>query len=590
MSALDLERRATPRLRSRSGAPGLAPRWLVALGLGVVVGLVALRGIVPAGAGVYYDDGIYLALAEALADGEGYVYAHLPGAIPGVKYPPAYPAVLAGALQVLPGYPDNLYALKALNALFIGLAAALSFLVFVAAWDVRRSAGPTSAHGDAGVVLPDVPLEKPIARTVVLGVFAAATLLGYTSAQTMTLATVLMSEPLWLVTVFGTLWLAGRRGTSPFLLGLVASTAFLTRSIGVTLIGAVVLAELLAWRPARIGRGRRLGRGGLVTLGAGLPVAAWTAWSRAHAAEVPAPLAGQYGTYGHWFDAALGDDPLARLPEIVGAHWTPLFTNIEMLWVPNASALVASVVLGALGVATLVGLVRVARRNLALALFPLLYLLVVMVWPFEPDRFVYAILPALTLFLATGGLVLAEQARRDLPVWGGPLVAIVAGLLLFNTTAHEVEAHQKRAWSDFQATPAAVFEPLNEWIRDNTEPDAIVAAVLDPHVYWETGRRAVPNSQYRAPNLGSFEGLESTLSAEFEEILAVADVRWVAVVRGEGRAGATMAAFAALHPERARVVFEREVGAYTGQIYEVLPPGEAFPAGEAFAADEADDG
>jgi hypothetical protein len=51
-----------------------------------------------------------------------------------------------------------------------------------------------------------------------------------------------------------------------------------------------------------------------------------------------------------------------------------------------------------------------------------------------------------------------------------------------------------------------------------------------------------------------------------------------------------MAAFAALHPERARVVFEREVGAYTGQIYEVLPPGEAFPAGEAFAADEADDG
>jgi hypothetical protein len=198
-----------------------------------------------------------------------------------------------------------------------------------------------------------------------------------------------------------------------------------------------------------------------------------------------------------------------------------------------------------------------------------------------PDRFVYAILPTLTLFLATGGLVLAQQARRDLPVWGGPLVALIAGLLLFNTTAYEVEAHQKQAWSGFQATPAAVFEPLNEWIRENTGPDAVVAAVLDPHVFWETGRRAVPNSQYRAPNLGSFEGLESTLSAEFEEILAVAHVRWVAVVRGEGRAGATMAAFATLHPDRARVVFEREVGAYTGQIYEVLPPGETFPSGVA---------
>ncbi|MFW6089927.1 MAG: hypothetical protein ACODAB_09245, partial [Gemmatimonadota bacterium] len=299
---------------------------------------------------------------------------------------------------------------------------------------------------------------------------------------------------------------------------------------------------------------------------------------RAHAAEVPAPLAGQYGTYGHWFGAALGDDPFGRLPEIVAAHWAPLITNIEMLWVPNASALVALVVLSALGVATLVGLARVARRNPALALFPLLYLPVVMVWPFEPDRFVYAILPALTLFLATGGLVLAQQARRDLPRWGASLVGIVAALLLFNTAAYEVKAHQKRAWAGFQATPDAVFEPLNEWIRDNTPPDAVIAAVLDPHVYWETGRRTVPNSQYRAPNLGSFEGLEGTLAAEFDEILAVADVRWVAVVRGEGRAGATMAAFAELHPERARVVFEREVGAYTGQIYEVAQPGEAFAA------------
>lgn len=563
------------------GLPRPGPRALVALGVGVVVGLIALRAIVPAGAGVYYDDGIYLALAHALAEGEGYVYAHLPGAIPGVKYPPAYPAVLAAALQVLPEYPDNLNALKALNALFIGLAAALSFLVFVGAWDGRRSGGPTSAHGEAGVVLPDVPQEKAIARPVVLGVFAVATLLGYASAQTMTIATVLMSEPLWLVAGFGTLWLAGRRGTSPLLLGLVASTAFLTRSIGVTLVAAVVLGELFARRPAIggvSGRGGKLRRAGLVALAAALPAAAWTAWSRAHAAEVPEPLAGQYGTYGHWFGAALGDDPLGRLPEIVAAHWTPLITNIEMLWVPNASALVAIVVLGTLGVSAAVGLVRVARRNPALALFPLLYLPVVMVWPFEPDRFVYAILPALTLFLATGGLVLAQQARRDLPRWGGTLVGIVAGLLLFNTTAHQVEAHQKRAWAGFQATPAVVFEPLNEWIRENTRPDAVVSAVLDPHVYWETGRRAVPNSQYRAPNLGSFEGLEGPLAAEFDEILAVADVRWVAVVRGEGRAGATMAAFETLHPERARVVFEREVGAYTAQIYEVLPPGEAFAA------------
>lgn len=548
----------------------------LALALGVLVALLALRGMVPAGAGVYYDDGVYLALARSLADGGGYVYANLPGEIPGVKYPPLYPAVLAAALEVLPAYPDRLGALKALNAALAGLAAGLAFLTFAAAWG---GPGRSRAEDDTrpDVVIPDAEEDRPLGRTVVLVVLFLAALLAWGSAQTMVLATALLSEPLFLALAFGALWMADRRSAHPALVGLLAAAAFLTRGIGIAVVAAVLLAELLR-RGVRMRR--RLKRTAYVALGALPAMAAWFAWSASRADNVPEPLAGQYGSYTDWYGgaAAGGPGPLDRLGEIVAAHWTPFLSNLEMLWIPDAAETTANFVLAALGVVTLVGVVRIGRRNLALALFPVLYLLVVLAWPYEPDRFFYAILPALTLLLAAGGLALAERIRADMPRWGGPAVAVVAGLLLLNSAAYEVEAHARRIWTVFQAAPAAAYAPLNEWIRENTDPDAVVASGLDPHVYWETGRTAVPNFQFLAADYGRYDDAPETLARDFEEIVAETGARWVAVVRGEGKAGATMAAFAELHPDRSRLAFESEAAGVTGEVWEVLPAGGSFGA------------
>jgi len=555
---------------------GSGARILVAVGVGLVVTLLALRGMVPAGAGVYYDDGVYLALAHSLAGGEGYVYANLPGAVPGVKYPPLYPALLAAALEVLPAYPDNLGALKALNALLTGLAAALSLLVFAAGWTAPHAGGT----GDAGasgfarpdVVLPDADRRRSISGSVALGVLAVATLLAYGSAQTMVLATALLSEPLFLVAAFATLGLAGRRNTHPALLGVLAAAAFLVRGIGVAVVGALIAAELLrrGTRPKR--RGKRL-----AWFAAGVlpPVGAWIAWSAARSDAVPEPLAGPYGAYASWY--AAGDASLlARLREVAAAHWTPFLSNLEMLWIPDAAETTANFVLAVLAVVTLVGAVRIARRNLALALFPFVYLLVVVAWPYEPDRFFYAILPALTLLLAAGGLALTERIREDMPRWGAPAAAVVGGVLLFNSVAYEVDVHAQRAWTIFQAAPATAYAPLNDWIRENTAPDAVVASGLDPHVYWETGRTAVPNFQFLAADYGRYDVSAETLARDFERIRAASGARWVAVIRGHGKAGDTMAAFAETHPERSRLAYEAEAAGVTGEVWEVLPPGEAF--------------
>lgn len=561
---------------------GLRPRTLLALGIGLVVALLALRGMVPAGAGVYYDDGIYLALAESLAEGGGYGYANLPGDVPGVKYPPLYPAVLAAAMKLLPAYPDNLGFLKSLNALLMGLAAALSFLVFTAAWAGVGSRPGTAAGSKsaADVVMPKSG-RTPVRWGIVLAAFAVTALLGYGSAQSMVLATALLSEPLFLALSFAALWLSRDRSVHPAIVGLLAAGAFLTRGIGLAVVVAVLAAELfrrgVRWK-------RRVRRLALLALGALPPAAAWLLWSGANADTVPAPFVGQYGSYTEWY-AAGTNDLFGRIAEIAAAHWLPFRANLEMLWIPDAGRGAATFVLVVLGLATLVGVVRIARRNLALAVFPFVYLAIVLAWPYEPDRFFYAIIPTLTLLLAAGVLALTERIREDLPRWGAPSVLVVAGVLLLNSLIYEIEGHANRAWGVFQAAPAAAYAPLNAWIRENTDPGAVVASGLDPHVYWETGQKAVPNFQFLAEEYGrgsgddTRQGRDATREAlvdDFEEILRVSGARWVTVIRGEGKAGATMAAFAEAHSERSRLAFEEEVAGVTGEVWEVLPPGEIF--------------
>ena len=60
----------------------------------VVLAVLALTRGAAMPVGVFYDDGIYVDLARALAAGSGYHHLALPGAPAGVHYPPLYPAWL----------------------------------------------------------------------------------------------------------------------------------------------------------------------------------------------------------------------------------------------------------------------------------------------------------------------------------------------------------------------------------------------------------------------------------------------------------------------------------------------------------------
>ncbi len=537
----------------------------IALSLAVVVALVTAGSQARVGAGVYYDDGVYLALGRALAEGHGYVYSNLPEPVPGVKYPPAYPITVAAAWKVLSSYPENLRALKGLNALFIGAAAAVTFLLFA---------------------------EGGRRRLVILGLVTA---FAYLTVPTLSVSTVLLSEPLFMLFCMLALLAAGRAlggarrlpgypagattesvpvgGTgSALAAGLLAALGFLTRTVGLTLVATVVVALLLR---------RRFRAAALAGAAALIPSAAWVVWSSLRAGDVPGAIAGQYGAYGMWLSTGSGAEsgagPLRRFGEIATANWGPFIDTLEFVWIPRSPSIASGFILLVLAAAAVYGAARVARRNLALALFPAAYLILVFVWPYEPYRFFYAMLPILTLLVAEGLFEGLPRLRQDLPRWGLPVAVVAGGILGLNTLEYQVRGHVNRAWESSQTIPASAYAPLNNWIRTETEPGTIIASGLDPYIHWETGRPTLPSWEFLADDYGRYDRTPEVLSAGLDSILTRFRPAYVALVRGENKAAATLEAFAALHPERALKVFESEGVAFPGVIYRVAAPGEVIP-------------
>ena len=513
------------------------------------VSSVTMWAQIPVGAGTYYDDGVYLALAQSLAEGDGYTYANLPGAVPGVKYPPLFPSVLAAGWKVFSTYPNNLGPLRGLNAVIMGLAAGLVFLLFA----------PGSRR-----------------RTLVM---AAVAVFGFLSIPSLSISTVLISEPLFLFTASAAL-LASQRLTRTgrsdeallltqsvrpgpsnamaLVVGGLAAATFLSRSLGLAAVGAVVIAALL-----RSGARTAI----VVMVAAALPSTAWLAWSQLRAAAVPDGVLGQYGSYFGWLGSESTGGSWEALGRIGRAHWPPLVETLQFVWIPRSPNLGVYVVLTMAAVALVVGLRSVWRRNPALALFIPLYMAIVFAWPYEPYRFYYAVLPFVHLIVAEGALAGVRRFRLEFPSWGMPVAALAGLVLLLNTLSYQLHGFASKAWASPQTIPAAAYNPLAAWIRANTPPDAVIASGLDPYLYWETGRKAVPNSDFSPSDYGAYDRRAEWLAAGFDRIRDSFDPSYVAVIEGDYKASHALDAYLELHPERLEKVYETEGLPNTGVIY-----------------------
>ncbi|MGQ0766512.1 MAG: hypothetical protein ACT4OZ_12695 [Gemmatimonadota bacterium] len=491
--------------------------------LGVSASAFALWAIGPWPAGVFQDDGIYVVLAKSLATGEGYRFLNLPGAPAAAHYPPAYPAFLALLWKVWPAFPANLTLFKVANAVLLGVAAWLAYGF------ARARAGLGARSAVAGV-----------------GLFAVC-------APLVLLTVMVLSEPLFLVCLFPVLLLCERSAESDSardaaLAGAAVGLLSLVRTLG------IFAAPLLLLMLCRRGRWRAA-LAAAVALGAVL--LPWQLWVNAHEAVIHPVLAGKYGSYSGWIAGALREDgpmflvrvAVHNLRELTALGWASTSTDT----LPVAVRLAASAALTAIFFAGLVGL---ARRAPVTVGFIACYLLVVLVWPFAPARFVWGIWPLVGIAFALGGLELVRSAAAVR--WGRPMAVAVVAMLMAGYGVYNVRGTARDWWGMVQGPVAARARPLAAWVVANTDTSAVVATDDDVLVHLYTGRATVPTGAF-TPQEHLRPQTPAFATAQLRDLLASYPISFVLASTEFGTYAAR--GLVQSHPAELRVVTALATGA-----------------------------
>lgn len=473
--------------------------WLLAVIAALVTAIVGALAIQPWLVGVFQDDGIYTILGKAIASGHGYRYLNLPGAPAATHYPPAYPLVLALLWRVAPEFPANTALFVFTNVLFLALAA-------LGAWAFayrRLRLGPSLA---LLVVLATVACIPAI----VFGVYV-------------------LSEPMFMASVFPVLLFAERAvdGSSrrdAFLAGLLAGALAMVRTTGEFAIVALVV--VLLWR-------RRWLQAALACAAASLFVVPWQLWVTAHGGDIPPVLVGKYGSYAGWLaHAVVQHGPIfevrvigKNLQELHALAWA-MFTGAD-----PAHGIVQQV-LAALLSASLLGLFALGTRSLRRRapvsfVFLIVYTAVVMLWPFEPTRFLWAILPLFGFLFAMGAVRAMTWRPRRSGLARLPVAArVVVALFLVGYAAYNVRATRERWWTSVPETNSERAAPLAKWAREHTRPGDLLATDDDALIHLYTGRRTIPvgtftPEEYLVPQTYDFA------TGVLETLLDTYHPRWV---------------------------------------------------------------
>lgn len=437
-------------------APAIAA--LVALAAGVAT-------ITTDRIGVFHDDGVYLLIARALAEGQGFVYPQLPGAPAAIHYPPAWPLLLSLVWRVAPSFPDSVGWFKLLNPLILSAAAAGMTIA------ARRLFG---WPGWAALL---------------------ATLVALVSLPVLILTTFLLSEPLFIALLFPAVLLAERmrRDDSPgvaALAGVMTALLMLTRSIGIVVLIAALAVLVLdrRWRTAAVF--------GAVTVALVMP---WQLYVWASSPGFPPELRGSYGPYLEWIVSGYREGGWELFLASVGLNLRRLLGFAGSLvapWAPATARGVAGILLiGFVGAAGVTLWAKDCGRVLVLALLG--YLGIAVLWPFHIDRFLWAAWPMLVLVSLAGWHLLAATlaARASGAARGAARAVAVAAALVVGTHEFFTVRGLATSWSEQVSAERTAFGVLLTRALDH-EPrlaGRTVVAELAPLVALYSGGIVLPN-------------------------------------------------------------------------------------------------
>lgn len=447
-------------------------RYLVeALLAGIVVAVVHVLFRLSAGflVGALNDDGVYVVLGKAIAEGSGYRSLHLVGAPVQVRYPPGLPLLLAIPWAI----GGSLGAVRATVAVLhpVVTAGAASLLWWYGRRRLALDGWPLAVCAIAPLLLDgtiqyfNLPLSEPY---FVLG-WATALVLAYP-----------LLEP-------------APAGRTPVpratLLGLVLAGTILFRSAAIPLVPAMLLALALRRRWAAVAA---CAAGAAALLVAWLLLRQW--WlDRGPVSSYPDDL-------GYWRWLGVGG-PLA-LAAHAGRSMIVSFAE----YVPKFGAyLVGSLVVGvglvaAAMVAAVIASVRLWRTQAALVLTVVAVGALTLVWPFVQGRLILPLLPFAGLLVAAG---LAIGLRRT-PARLAWVPRAALGLLVLAVTLRQFDQRQAAARAYLTGEMPTDLSPVtllalrtpfifsvSRWVRARTTPEDHIMVDAPASVYLYTGRQTV---------------------------------------------------------------------------------------------------
>jgi len=465
-------------------------RWLALSLLLIFVVYLGAANIGPPALGLWQDDGIYLCTAKSLAEGAGYRHIELPTRPLQTKYPILYPAVLAACFLISPEHSKNLFLLLAPTAF-----AAAGMVVFSALYLRRVFGAPRRLVVLVGVLAMLSPAIFSLVR------FTMSDLLyGFLSAAALLLLDLKYAEAK--TEKHRTLWLLAS--------ACVVALAVLTRLMGLALAGAALLTLIIK---------RRFRDVAFMILVVCLCVVPWWIWqaaaARANGAIQSSTLEAPELSYSLWLPHYLGQtvrviyQNIMRAAFGIGYFQLAFPAQFTMSGIAEFSWKTVFIYLACYGssLLILVGFWRSRAscqkleslahkkevRNLCwrtVHLYAILYVGLMLVWPFEPFRFLVPWTPFLLYFLLTGLPAVGRDTARRLPVRAVVRVLYAALVVLFLTEDGRIVAstggsfYSREIWSD-----CSEIRELERWLRANTGNGDVIASDRPAGVFLATGRK-----------------------------------------------------------------------------------------------------
>jgi predicted secreted protein len=482
-------------VESAQTAPASRRAIIIGASVAAILFLVIYLARLDHAVGLFVDDAWYVLLAQALATGHGYqlINSPSPGILP--TYPPGYPFLLSLAYRLRPSFPDNLLLLKSVSVLaMLGVG--------WASWRHFRR---------------DREWPQWLALVSALTVALAPSLVFLATSSAMS-ECVYMAFQLLAVVAVETCARAeqDKRGWRYALLaGALAVAAFLTRSIGVAVIGAGLLYLLKErrWRSAAVFAGTVV-----------LLAAPWMLYARLHA-PTPAQRNEQGGMIVQPYDVQLwqrragdvtrGMISIGEMPErmwnntlmMIGNNPARLFLPVfyrstklsgeEVLETSTETKLLAWL----LSLLIVPGFVLTVRRKVTSAeLLVVFTFLIASVWSWDPYRFVLPLAPFLLFYLLETLRAIYELAQRRLqlkspaPPWKA-LTAVVGLLLVCYLADHAGYWYQRNDLTPAEYLPwRALFEENKaelDWLREKALPDTVIVSENPALVYLYAGHKSM---------------------------------------------------------------------------------------------------